>query len=76
VVRIQDIVVTALPYVILLGIWWFFMRQMMGRRGYGGIVERTHQHIDRSFEYMKRTEEQLERIALALERIEAQRKTL
>jgi ATP-dependent Zn protease len=74
--RIQDIVITALPYVILLGIWLFFMRKMMGRGGYGGIMEKTHRHIDRSFEYMAKTEEQLERIASALERIEAQRKTL
>lgn len=73
--RIEDFLITMLPYVVLIGIWAYFMRKMYGKRGPGSIMDRTHLHIDRSFEYMKSTEAQLERIASALERIEAQRRT-
>jgi hypothetical protein len=54
-----NVFVSWVPFIVLLGFWFYFMKTMK--------TSRQGQLIDRNFEHMERVEKLLERIASSLE---------
>ena len=56
-----DILISAAPFILLIGFWLYFMKHFRGGK--------QALYIDRSLAFMERQEQLLERIAGALERL-------
>jgi ATP-dependent Zn protease len=64
--RLWTAFITWLPFLVLVALWWFFMRKLGGKKGYAANIEASQQRLES-------IDASLKRIASSLERLENQR---
>lgn len=55
-------VITWIPFIALIALWWYFMRKLGGKKGYTAYITSSQEHvasIDQSLKQIARSMEQL-----------------
>jgi ATP-dependent Zn protease len=56
-------VITWLPVIALIGLWWWFMRKMGGKKGYAGYMLSSQERLESIDQSLKQIAQSLERLA-------------